>query len=357
MMLFALLTSYALWLLISVIVCGVGVGFTLLYDATQARTFLLSYLYFWNGLLVGMTGFGALHFALITFKQHFHLLAFSILESDNGLKVLITSRLDSLFSFGNKQLIAIPVFIVGASILYICGYPMSGVPQWYLWLASSTMFYAGGLMLAYAVYTLKFFNLLDNNVEKLSLQENVNIVELENFNLYLTVLFLTATVALYFAFRGTLTANFTFTPPNPWIGDVVMLFAAPGTGYASVRNLLLYPIVIFLPLSLFASFYIKLVLRRVYLVSIKRKVSEIDRLAKPIIDDADSRSSKIAVIEVRKAAIDLKEKIVQNNKVLPMITIKDSPSIVLVVIVVLQFIWINDLQIKQFFDGLLRATN
>lgn len=356
-MLFALLTSYALWLAISVVVCGVGVGLTLLYDATQARTFLLSYLYYWNGLLVGMTGFGALHFALITFKQHFHLLAFSILESDDNLKVIIASRLDSLFSFGNKQPIAIAVFVIGGSILYICGYPMNGLPQWYLWLTSSAMFYAGGLMLAYALSALKFFNSLENNVDKLSLQDNVNIVELENFNLYLSVLFLTATVALYFAFRGTLTANFTFTPPNRWIGDAVALFAAPGRGYASVRNLLLYPIVVFLPLSLFASFYMKLVLRRIYLFSIKRKVSEIDRLAKPIIDDADSSKSKIAVIEVRKAAIDLKEKIVQNNKVLPMITVNDSPSIALVIIVILQFIWINDTQVKRFFDGVLGTIN
>src|SRR5882757_6799066 len=155
-MLFALLRSYALCLAMSVTVCGVGLGLTLLYDATQARTFLLSYVYYWNGLLVGMTGFGALHFALITFKQQFNLLAFSILESDDNLKVLIASQLDSLFSFGNKQAIAIPVFVIGASMLYICGYPMSGLPQWYLWVTSSAMFYAGGLMLAYAMYALKF---------------------------------------------------------------------------------------------------------------------------------------------------------------------------------------------------------
>jgi hypothetical protein len=354
-MLFALLRSYALCLAMSVTVCGAGLGLTFLYDATQARTFFLSYVYYWNGLLVGMTGFGALHFARSTFKQQFNLLAFSILESDDDLKVLIVSQLDSLFSLRNKQAIAIPVFVVGASMLYICGYPMSGLPRWYLWVTSSAMFYAGGLMLAYAMYALKFFNSLEKNEDKLGLQENVNIVELENFNLYLSILFLTATVALYVAFRGTLTANFTFTPPERWIGEAVMLLTAPGTAYASVRNLLLYPIVIFLPLSLFASFYMKLVLRRIYLSSIKRKISEIDRLAKPIIDEADV--SKIAVIEVRKAVVDLKDKIIENNKVLPMITVKDSPSIALVIIVILQFIWINDAQIKQFFDGLLRTAS
>lgn len=355
MMLFALLRSYAIWLGVCVAVCIVGVGLTLLYDPAQARTFLLSYLYYWNGLLVGMTGFGALHFAHSTFKTHFHQLAFSILKMDENLKVLITYRLDHLYSFSNKQIIAIPVLAVGASIMYICGYPMTGIPRYYLWVSSSAMFYAGGLMLAYAAYSLQFFHTLEENIEQLGLQDNVNIVELEDFNLYLSCLFLAAVIALYFAFRGTLTANFTFLPPHQWIANVVNLFMAPGSSYASVRNLLLYPIVIFLPLTLFASFYMKLVLHKIYLFSIKQKVEEIDRLAKPIIDNADSGESKIAVIDVRKAALELKEKIVQNNQVLPLVTAKDSPSIILAVIVVIQFIWINDTQIKKFFDAWLAS--
>lgn len=212
-------------------------------------------------------------------------------------------------------------------------------------------------MLSYAVYTLKFFNDLENKLESVDLQNNVNIIEMENFNLYLSVLFFVAIVALYFAFRGTLTANFTFTPPHQWIADAVALFTAPGGSYASVRNLLLYPIVIFLPLALFASFYMKLVLRKIYLHSIKRKVAEIDRLAKPVIDQADSVGSRIAVIEVRKAAIELKEKIVQNNKVIPLVTMQDAPSILLVIIVVLQFIWINDPLIRPFVEGIVGVTN
>ncbi len=108
---------------------------------------------------------------------------------------------------------------------------------------------------------MEFFHALETNIENIGLQDNVNIVELENFNMYLSLLFLTAIVALYFAFRGTLTANFTFMPPYPWVDDTVRLFIASGADYSSVRNLLVYPIVIFLHLSLIASFYMKLVLR------------------------------------------------------------------------------------------------
>src|SRR5262249_31835230 len=220
--------------------------------------------------------------------------------------------------------IAIPVLIIGMMILYVCGYPMTGFPKYFLWLSSSFMFYAGGLMLAYGLFSLHIFHVLEKNIENIRLQADVNIVELENFNLSLSTLFLAATLALYFAFRGTLTANFTFTPPNELTEYVVNLLIAPGSSYSSVRNLLLYPIVIFLPLALFSGFYMKLVLRKIYLAGIKRKISEVNALAKPIIEDADSKDPAIAIIEVRKTVMELKEKIIQNNKVLPLVTLNDS---------------------------------
>ncbi len=76
---------------------------------------------------------------------------------------------------------------------------------------------------------------------------------------------------------------------------------------------------------------------RIYLFSVKRKVSEIDQLAKPIIEGADAKSSEVAVLEVRKAVFELKEKIINNNTVLPLVSIKYSPSILLVAVVILQF--------------------
>lgn len=356
-MLFKLLKSYAIWLLVSVAVCIAGVCVTLVVDPSQARLFLVSYVYYWDGLLVVMSGFGALHFGMTTYKQQIHYLFFEILDITGNLRIVITAELGKLYSFWNKQFIAIPVLIIGAMILYICGYPMVGFPQYFLWLSSSFMFYAGGLMLAYGVFSLHIFHVLESNIQNVSLQDGVNIVELENFTLYVSTLFLAATLALYFAFRGTLTANFTFAPPNQLIEQIVNLFLAPGSDYSSVRNLLLYPIVLFLPLTLFSGFYMKLILRKIYLGSIKRKIFEIDSLAKPIIEDADSKDPAITIIEVRKTVMELKEKIIQNNKVLPLVTLNDSPSIVLMIVVVLQFIWINDKHIKTFFEGLVGSIN
>jgi hypothetical protein len=80
-------------------------------------------------------------------------------------------------------------------------------------------------------------------------------------------------------------------------------------------------------------------------------------LAKPIIEDADSKNPAIAIIEVRKTVMELKEKIIQNNRVLPLITLNDSPSIVLMLVVILQFVWINDKYVKSFFEGLAGTIN
>ena len=356
-MLFTLFRSYAIWFLISFGVGFLGLVLTLIFAPFQAQLFFASYFYFWNGLLVATAGFGALSFAISTQRNQFHFLVSEILDLDEIQTVLVFSRLDQLYSFKNKQLIAIPIFLAGAFILYICGYPMTGFPKFYLWMTSSFMFYAGGLMLAYAVYSLRVFQTLEENSDRIRLKDNVNIVELENFNLYLSVLFLAATVALYFAFRGTLTANFTFVAPHQWIADLVSNLTPNSGSYTSVRNLLIYPMVVFLPLSLFASFYVKLVIRRIYLNDIRKKVEEIDALAMPAIDRGSKDNPELHIMEVRKAALELKGKIIENNKILPLITLKDAPSIALLIIVFVQFVWINDGQVKSFFDTLISATN
>ena len=304
-----------------------------------------------------MSGVGALHFALSTYKKQFHFFISEILCLDSNSKVLVFSELDRLYSFGNKHLIALPIFLVGGAILYFCGYPMIAFPKYYLWVTSSVMFYVGGLMFAYALYSLKVFYALEENVQNISLQENVNIIELENFNLYLTILFFASTIALYFAFRGTLSANFTFLPPHEWVKNLISLFLPTKSEYSLLRNLLIYPIVIFLPLSLFAGFYMKLVIRKIYLNDIRMKLREIDQLTKPAIEQVRSDNIELNIIEVRKTALELKEKIVQDNKVFPLITLKDTPSIALLLVVILQFIWLNDDLIQEFFNGISNIIN
>ncbi|MBV9121415.1 MAG: hypothetical protein JOZ39_11965, partial [Chloroflexi bacterium] len=261
-------------------------------------------------------------------------------------------QLERFFSWRNKQVIAIPVLIVGSAILYICGYPMTGLPHYLLWVLSSIMFYVGGMMLGYIAHAIRFFGVLEQNIDNIRLRENVQLLELENFNLYLSTLFLAGTIALYFAFRGTLTANFTFEPPFDWVGQTANLLIPPGSTYRSVRNLLIYPLVVFPPCAIFAGFYVRLVLRKIYLTSIKRKIAEIDELAKPFVEGAKGRRTGDRIIEIRNAVMDLKSKITKDCKGIALIDIKDSPSIVLIIIIIAQFVVHNDVTIKSFMNGI-----
>ncbi|HZG09111.1 MAG TPA: hypothetical protein VEZ70_09045 [Allosphingosinicella sp.] len=342
------------WLLITAAVCVVGtVMSAFLANPPQGRDFFVSFVYNWNGFLVAPTALGALQFGAYTFRQQFHFLVSEILEIDSDPSGEVYFELERLFSWRNKQAIALPVFFVGTFILYICGYPLSGLASFLLWAVSSAMFYVGGMMLAYTIHSARFFGALEQNLSSIRLRPNVHVLELENFNLYLTTLFLAGAIALYFAFRGTLTANFTFVPPFDWIGELVRAFVGPEGEYKEVRNLLIYPLIIFPPYAMFAALYMRMVLRKIYLTSVKLKVTEIDDLARPLIYGTTPDHTADRIIEIRNAVMDLQQKVTRDTKDLALVGVKDFPSIVLITLVVVQFIAHNDGTVKGFLSGLI----
>ena len=353
-MLLSLLKAYLVWFLISACVCLLGAIGTWWLEPNSVKDFVRSYVYHWNGLVVAAFGFGTLHFAMTTYKQKINFLVRGILAIPMNESPKIYHRVENLFSIYDKQIIAIPVFVVGSCLMYICGYPMNGFPHVFLWITSSLMFYAGGLMLAGGVYSVRLFESLESRAEVIGLQDNVQIYELEDFNLYISILILSGITALYFAFRGTLSANFTFIPPTSAIGDVVGIFVDTSNGYKVVRNFLLYPIIVFLPAALFCGLYIRFVLRKIYLANIKQKVTEIDVLAQELMVENNRERSAEKIIEIKKTAIELREKIIQNNNPIPLIQIIDSPSIVLYIIVILQFAFGADPIIKPFLDSIVK---
>jgi len=256
-------------------------------------------------------------------------------------QVEIYNALQNLWKLKNKQLISIVFFLIGGTILFLCGYPHNGFPKYYLWFTSSSLFYIGGLMFSYLIYVILLFRKIESSESKILLQKNTTIIEIENFNFYLTTLFLVCTIALYFAFRGTLTADFTFENKG-----IFGLFDS-----VESRRLLLFPIVAFLPFVLFSGFYIRYVIRKIYLNSIKKKIKEIDKLSKPFKKKNLEKLSKeelMNVLQIRTSVLDIKEKIIQNNKLFPLISVKDSPSILLIIAVLIQFVYQYDGTIKEF---------
>lgn len=353
-MLLSLFKAYLIWLAISGCVCVLGALGTWLWEPSSIKVFVQSYVYFWNGLLVSAFGFGTLHFAFATYRQKINFLVDGVLDIPANEKPAIYYRVEKLFSIYDKQIIAIPTLITGSALMYICGYPMVGFPHYFLWLTSSLMFYAGGLMLAGGWSSIQLFESLESRTGAIGLQDNVQIYELEDFNLYISVLTLSGIVALYFSFRGTLSANFTFQPPDKISSEIVGLFIDANSNYKSVRNLLLYPIIVFLPAALFCGIYIRFVLRKIYLANIKQKLLEIDALAQELIGENNKAKSAEKIIEIKRTAIELREKIIQNNNPIPLVQIIDSPSIALYIIVILQFAFGTDPIIKPFFDSIVK---
>ncbi len=352
-MLLKLVNNYGIWLAISLVVCLVGYLVGLTYSRALADGFLVSYSWYFNGLLIATTGYGALLFTLRTYKGVFHNLLHNVLDIPESLELDIYKSYDTLANFKNKQKIALPIFIAGSLILFSCGYPLYGFPKFLLWISSSSMYYAGGLFIAYLYHAVGLFKLIEESLTEIRLQKNTQVLELENFNFYLSLLFLSATVALYFAFRGTLTANFTFVPPEP----VKFILGFHGASdYAIAKKLLLFPLAIFLPYTLFGGFYIRYVLRKVYLNGIKRELDEIDSLTEPYLTErgfpkSDNEVNRI--IRIRTAVLELKDKIIQNNRVLPLVNLRDSPSIVLLIIIIVQFVYQYDKTIRDFVRYIL----
>lgn len=354
-MVLRLLNTYFKWFIISICTCAIGVAVSFLYSKQMAHDFIASYIWYFDGLLIPTTGFGTLHFAIKTCKGVYHNLITNIFSIPLEYQHEIYKLLDDLNSFRSKQKIAIPIFIVGGGILYCCGYPLNGVPQFILWLTTSSLYYAGGLMVAYLYYTILLFKRLEVLHNEIILQKNTQLLELETFNFYQSLLFLSGMIALYFAFRGTLTANFTYVPPGI-ISNVLDTFASKPVDYSGIKLFLLYPLILFLPYALFGGFYIKYVLRKIYLSSIKNKLSEIDQLSDSftkITDQSASENEIDRVIKLRTAVLELKSKIIQDNKVLPLVNIKDSPSFILLIIIVVQFIYQNDKTISGFIRSVL----
>jgi hypothetical protein len=134
---------------------------------------------------------------------------------------------------------------------------------------------------------------------------------------------------LYVGIRATLTATFADSIPF-------------------LRELLLLPFILYLPATLCYSLYPRYVLRH---------VSECDALASIEALEREVASSPPGDIrtnlELRKLMMDLKEKMLNDCRSVPVLGLKDAPSLTMSIIVVLQVIAQKDSVYADFFKSLL----
>ena len=325
------------WLMISVIICTIG---GLISWAIQGKEMAFqmvwSYAYHFNGIFIIGTGYGTLFFILKTYPNAFQNLL-SILDLSEELKLELTKGFDKVKSPLKHNLISIIITLIGGGILLQCGYPLEGFSKFFLAITSISLFYVGGLMFSYLIFTIMIFRTLDEHNHKITFQKNTEIVELENLNVYLTTIFLSSVIALYLAFRGTLTANFTFE--NTVFNE-------------TTRQFLLFPIVVFLPFVLFSGFYIRYVLRKIHLNGLTDKIDNLHNLIATSRENEfyDLRQS----LELEKMVLEIKEKIYSKSNTISLLSLKDSPSIIIALVLIIQFLYQNDNTIQNFIKSFLK---
>ncbi len=336
MRLIDLIMDIFVWILISIIACLLGGGIAWIFQGkSMAFQLVLSYAYYFNGIFIVGTSYGVFFFIKKTYPSAFIMLCNVVhLPEELNINILKSySRVENpLFHHG----ISAAITIIGGIILFQCGYPLEGFSKYFLAVTSISLFYIGGLMFSYLIFTVLIFRKLDDNYKTIRFQKNTEFVELENLNIYLTTLFLASVIALYLAFRGTLTANFTFE--NALFNE-------------GIRKFLLYPLVIFLPFVLFSGFYIRYVLRKIHMNGLTDKVND---LYKMINNTRENKSANIKqYLELEKTVLEIKEKLFSKSNTISLLSIKDSPSIIISIALIIQFLYQNDSTIQSFINTVL----
>lgn len=320
--------------IVSFLVCLVGVIIAYCFqDAATAGALFQSFIFNFDGILIGAFGYGLLWFIKSTATQVFNSLLNCLEVPDEG-KVSILKYSKWITSSKRNHMVSIFVTLIGGMILWNCGYPMHGFSKYYMAATSISLFYVGGMMSGYFIGSILIFRKLDEISTEVKIRNGASSYEIENVSLYLLLSSTVGVIALYLAFRGTITANFTFTN-NEFI----------------FRKLLIYPIVSFLPGILFMNFYCRYVLKKIQGNEILQKIDSLELLSKAEISKTTDNKQKL---EMEKLFIEIKEKLLVEKNKSPLLSLKDSPAIFVSVIFILEFALKNDSVLKEFFRNIFK---
>lgn len=315
---------------ISALVCAIGVGIAFFIQGGEiAMALFNSYIFEFNGILI--VGFG---YGLYWFINTRGLILF------NSIRKIIVQDEDSeitgilkFFNIANSKLkqhfSGIICSVIGGTILWNCGYPLNGFAKYFLAASSISLFYVAGMMAPFFYSIVYMFRNLDRESHTIKLKDGTSTAfEIENVNTCLMICTTAGVFALFLSFRGTLTANYTFL-------DNGIVF----------KQLLIAPIVAFLPALVFVSFYYRYVLRKLQSNDIIRNIQKIEDKYK----NQEIATSKKEELEINKLILDIKEKISSQYNKTPWVSIKDSPALFVGLLFIIQFIVKYDEVIKSFF--------
>ena len=296
----------------------------------MAGALFQSFIFHFDGILIGGFGYGLLWFIRITSIQVFNTLL-NILEIAEGSQMSLLKYLKWISSSKRNHLVSLLVTLIGGIILWNCGYPMQGFAKYYMAATSISLFYVGGMMSGYFIGSILIFRKLDEIGAEVKIKDGTSSYEIEHISLYLLLTSTVGVIALYVAFRGTVTADLTYSNG--------LIF----------RKLLVYPIISFLPGVLFMNFYCRYVLKKIQDSEILQKIVSLESLSNGEINRTNDNKQKL---EMEKLFIEIKEKLLAEKNKSPLLSLKDSPALFISAIFVIEFVLKYDKTINEFFKSL-----
>ncbi len=239
-----------------------------------------------------------------------------VFDNESELSPVI-SRIEDGVSHRRALVATAPITLLGFILTLGYGVPLVGVGKWLVVFGITAIYYVAAFLLWSFASTTRAFHYLYSAVDRVGFRPAMNPLFLENVLTYLSITTVVGVLAIYTGFRGTVTANFDYE-------------------YEALRTLLVTPLVLFLPATLFYNFYPRYVLRRL----VQHKVfATMTRLTQ------ESNS--------RDLVLQLKELGLTNAQVLPFVDYKSLPSYVISILFVVSLAYHNDPAVKSFFGYLL----
>lgn len=313
--------------------CFVGsVATFFLQDAEMARGLFEYWTVNFNGLLVGGTAWGM---AWVVFQEGRGILKrlMNLIEFSEDQQPVILKEFEK--TYGKTRLLSygVSIGVLGIMTLVLSGYPLSGFAKYYLMICSCSLHVVGGVLIVHIYYTLRFFRLVDANYESIKARDGFVPMNFDSFNTYFIVTSSLGMFAVYFAFRGTLTAGFVYPEPV-------------------FQRLLIYPVLVYLPLGVLYSFYPRFILKRIYDRANVEWIDRLDRLRREVSDN--DRMPAETRLNFELTFSQLRESIRRESKQFPVISLKDSPSLVLLVLLFLQYVANKDSAVSEFLKNFTR---
>lgn len=319
---------------ISFLLCLFGVLISYVAQGPEmAEALFASYVLHFNGILIFGTGFGLVWFVRTNGKNVLAQL-FNVLEIPEDEVQKITSSFSKSSSPAWLNLVAVPITLIGGFILWKSGYPLDGFAKYFLAAASISLYYAGGYLLAFFIYSIGLFRALEQCEKRIVKAAGATQIEFEALNHFFIVSSTIGVLALYLAFRGTLTANF------------VALDSSLFTG-----KLLVFPLIIFLPAPLLYSFYPRYVLKRIFDHDVIRRISRVEESRHDFDIQETSYKERL---EMEKILLEIKDRLMLEMNSFSVFSLKDSPSLLISILMIFQFVVSKDNVVLQFLESLLK---